>query len=192
MMRGLCLLSAVAVAGALFAAEKPYTCSLKVENPKTVSKTDSDKGGNNNGGGFGMTRTKTTRRTMTWATRVSFRGKEFPSDVKLCFFCFGDEDGTAKVLAQETQEVVLDAKGDFKVDLVSPEAVLTKTKSSGNRGNNNGNGSSGSTTKGTRISGCVVQLMVGNEVVRSYASKPTWAKLARKTPLPEAEILGFR
>ena len=190
MMKGLCLLSAVAVAGALFAAEKPYTCSLKVENPKTVSKTDSNKD-DNNGGGFGMTRTKTTRRTMTWATRVSFRGKEFPSDVKLCFFCFGDEDGTAKVLAQETQEVVLDAKGDFRVDLVSPEAVLTKTKSSGNS-NGNGNGSSGSKTKGTRISGCVVQLMVGNEVVRSYASKPTWAKLARKTPLPEAEILGFK
>ena len=184
-MRILCLLAMVAVAGSLFAAEKPYTCSLKVENPKTVSRTeDSSKGGRNS-----RNQTKTIRRKMTWAVKVSFRGKDFPSGVKLNCVYLGITNGQTAILGRQPTEVTLDEKGDFKVEMTSPEAVLTKTKTRRGRGRNSGTQSE---TKGSRITGCVIQLIVGGEVVRSYATKPTWAKLARKNPLPDDEILKLR
>ena len=186
MKRILCLLAMVAVAGSLFAADKPYTCSMKVGNPQTVSKTDDS--GNNKNGGNAQTQTKTTRRKMTWPVTVSFRGKDFPSGVKLNCIYLGTTDGQATILGRQPTDVTLNEKGDFKVELSSPEAVMTKTKSRGRGRNSN----TKSEAKGSRITGCVIQLLVGDEVVRSYATKPTWAKLARKNPLPEDEILKLR
>ena len=175
------LVAAAVFAGTVFAAGNPYTCSMRVGNPKTESKSsDSDSGGKRS-----SVQKTTMRRRMTWPVKVSFRGKEFPSDVKLQYVCVGNTDGTVAVLDRKSIKVALDEKGDFIIDIASPDAVLVKTKkrTGGRRGR------VVSETKGSRIVGCVVQLLVNGEVVRSFASKPTWAKCARKTPLPEDEIL---
>ena len=64
-------------------------------------------------------------------------------------------------------------------------STQTKTKKQSGK-------SSTTTVKGDHISGCVIQLLVGDEVKRSFATKSTWSKLAAKNPLPEEEILKFR
>lgn len=190
MKRILCLMSAVAVAGTLFAAEKTYTCSMKVGNPKIISKTEETASA---GGGDFQEPTKMTRRKMTWPVTVSFRGKEYPtSGIKLNCVYFGMTDGQTTVLGRQPADVTLDEKGDFKIEMTSPDAVMPTTKARGGFARNGRPISGGSEVKGTRISGCVIQLLVGDAVVRSYASRPTWAKLARKNPLPEEDILKLR
>ena len=182
------LIFSLLVAGALFAQEKPYSCSLKVENPK-VQSSKSTTGGKAKGNGRSNTEIETTTRTMHCETKVSFRGKEIPTGIKLNYFFTGRTDeGVVTSLGRKSVDVKLDEKGEFKTDIVSGPAVWTekKTKSRGRRGGTRSEGS------GTRIGGCVIQLLVGDKVERVYTSKPAWKKLAEKYPLPEAEIMKLR
>ena len=96
----------------------------------------------------------------------------------------------------------LDEKGDFRRELVSPQAALvkttTRTQSGGGRGRrrggNRGGGSVSVKTKssGERVTGCIVQLLDGAAVAKSFVTNPNWSKAAKVSPLPEEEVLKFR
>ena len=236
-MRAMFFLAAVAVMGALCAAEKPYTCSLKVGTPKLEQKAEEagaeDKAAKDKAPAKGKAAkgkaakaeepaaeapkkgkaakgkaakgkakvvkapepkipagSKVMRRKMIWPVTVSFQGKDFPSDARLRFTYIGTKDGAPAILGKDDIDVALDKNGIFKKDVASPEAVMVKTRKS-TGGGKKGGGTTSETT-GERLAGCVVQLIIGDEVVRSYATKPPWAKLAKKNPLPEEEILKFR
>lgn len=187
MKKILLLVATLTSALVVSAAEPAYSCSLKVGNPKNDSKMEKSK---NNGNSRNSTQTKTTHQKMIWPVKVSFSGKEIPTEgVTLKCFCLGTTNDKAMILDTKEIKVQLDEKGAFKCDYESPEVTMTKTKRRGNNRNGGGNSSSSS---GSRISGCVIQLLVGDTVKRSFATKSTWTKLAAKNPLPEAEILKFR
>ena len=179
-------------------AENAYTLGLRVGNGQLESKS-SKKGG---GGGRSGTQTKTVKASKTWPVSVSCRGKERPAKLTLNVFYIGTRNGSPLVMKKETIDVDLDEKGDFKRDLESPTAelvkVTTRTQSGGGRGGhhggNHGGGSVSTKTKttGDRVTGCIVQLMDGSTVAKSFASNPSWAKLAKTDPLPEEEVLKFR
>lgn len=229
-MRIMFFLAAIAVMGVLCAAEKPYTCSLKVGTPKLEQKAEEvkeeDKADPKDKAAKGKTSeneasgneeskddkapkkgkaakgkeakspepkmaagSKVMRRKLTWPVRVSFQGKDFPSDAKLLCTYVGTQDGAPAILGKDEIDVALDKNGIFKKEVTSPEAVTVKTRK---KTKSKKSGGITSETTGARISGCVIQLVVGDEVLRSYATKSPWAKLAKKNPLPEEEILKYR
>lgn len=172
------LASVAAVAEDDAPAAPQYTCSLKVEPSKMSHQQEKD----------GYDRTKTT--TTTWPVKVSFGGKDIPTSgivLKACFI--GNCDGTAKVLGETTTDVKLE-KNVFKTDIVSPPVTLTKSveRSSGYSSGGSGWGRK-TTTTGTRLTGCIIQLVVDGKVKKSYASKPSWRKLAQADTLDTNAIL---
>ena len=46
-----------------------------------------------------------------------------------------------------------------------------------------------SETTGSRVTGCIIQLMVNDTVEKAFASNSQWSSLAKKSPLPESDIL---
>ena len=46
-----------------------------------------------------------------------------------------------------------------------------------------------SSTSGTHVTGCIIQLLVKEKVERAYVSNSGWSLYAKKYPLPEAEVL---
>jgi len=172
--------------GAVFAADdKGYTCSMKVANP--VRDSSMSKSGGGKGGGAS---TKTIRQKFTWPVTVSFQGKEIPkSGVVLKFHCLGMTDGSPEVLESSETPVALDEKGKFKTEFSSPLVTMTKTKKAPSR---NGGDSGGSKATGQSVSGCIVQLVVGDKVERVFATKPAWAKLAKTNPIPSEELAKLR
>ena len=180
-------LMTLVAAGTLCAAEPTYTCSMKLGNPKFeshVSETGKDNG-NNNWRRRNRKQVETLRRKMICPVTVAFRGKEFPADVKLKYIFLGQTNGKTTIMQSQTQPVALNEKGDFTIDLVSPEAVLVTTKRRTSR-------RSTSETKGSRISGCIVQLYVGEKMVRYGTTKPAWASVAKKASPPDEELLKLR
>jgi len=184
-MKLLALILSALASVAVCAAERPYTCSLKVANPIRDSKSSKPKVSGNGA----ASQTKTVRTKITWPITVSFSGKDFPQEgVVLKCFCIGTAEGEGSMLSTQDVPVKLDEKGKFKHDFVSPEAVMTKSKQrrSGNGGKDSGGDS------GTRITGCIVQLVIDGKVERSFETKPVWKKLARTEPLPQEEVLKLR
>lgn len=179
----ICTLALSLLVGATaVAAERPFTCSLKVGNPVREAKQNKPKDAK----GGGSSETKTTRQKFTWPVTVSFTGKDFPqSGVSLKCYCIGTENGEGSMLQTKDVPVKLDEKGKFKYDFASPEVVMTKTRS--RKGNNGGGG--GSSSSGTRVSGCIVQLIIDNKVERTFETKPAWKKFAKANPIPEEELL---
>ena len=49
-----------------------------------------------------------------------------------------------------------------------------------------------SETSGSRVTGCIIQLMVNGKVEKAYASNPGWSRLAKTNPLPVSEVLKIR
>lgn len=173
-----------------------YTCSMRVTNPTTDNSVGKGGGKKTKGGSTQVTTTKTTQ---TWPVSVSFSGKEIPtSGIKLECTYIGMTEGKYEILGQKTIDVKLDEKGVFKGEATSPEAVMTKTKTTtstggggrnGRRGNRGGrSASTKSHTTGTRIAGCIIQLTVGGEVVKSYSSSTMWTRLAKKTPITDGDL----
>ena len=187
-MRKLILTSVVLAASLLFAQEKKeYSCSLKVDNPKVESKK-SEAGGSKTG--RNSSTTITTSRTMHCHAKASFRGKEFPTGIRLnCLFTGRTDEGQAIVLSKNTVEVKLNEKGDFETDFVSSPAVWVEKKTRVGGRRNRGTKTDAS---GTRLGFCVIQLVVGDKVERAWTSKPSWQKLAEKYPLPESELLKLK
>ena len=121
--------------------------------------------------------------------------------VKLMCYFIGTTDGSPAMLGEQKVDVKFDEKGGFKTEVASPSEKLvrtTKTTTSGGghrRGRRRGGGGSVKTTSetsGSRVTGCIIQLMVNGKVEKAYASNPGWSRLAKTNPLPESEVLKIR
>ncbi len=180
------------------AAEGPgYISSLRVDNSTAKQSTSESKGGAKGSRGRRTrtsVQTKTTSRSLSWPVTVSFTGKSLPAagSVKLKCYFVGTTDGKKAMLGDKTIPVTLDEKGVFKTVVTSPTETLvrkktiTTTRRTRHRG---GNTSAKSETTGSRVTGCIIQLMVNDTVEKAFASNSQWSSLAKKSPLPESDIL---
>lgn len=193
------LFAAVLGAATAFAQAVPE-CSYTMNVGNSSAEQSVSKGAGKSSGGRrsrSSVSTKTTSRSMSWPVSVSVRGKSLPpaGAIKLKCRFVGTTDGRAEFLGDNTIPVVLDEKGVFKTEVTSPteKLVRTTTKTRTRGGRRGGRGmSTKSETTGTRITGCIIQLLVNGKVEKSFASHPGWRKFAKQTPLPEAEILKIR
>lgn len=197
-------IASLALASCL-AADAPYTCYLRVGTQEAERKTDTSGGKGKKKGS--STKTKTLTSTTSWPVSVSLRGKDIPSSdaVKLKCYFFGKTDGVPEKLGERVLDVSLDDKGDFKTDVTSPEAKLvhtTATTKSGGRGGRGRGGRGGrgrgsgnvstntrTSTSGTRVTGCIIQLVVKGKVEGSFASNSRWSRLAKEDPVDTEEVL---
>lgn len=179
------------------AAEGPgYISSLRVDNSTAKQSSSESEGSKKSGGRRTRTlvQTKTTSRSLSWPVTVSFTGKSLPDagSVKLKCYFVGTTDGKKAMLGDKTIPVTLDEKGVFKTVVTSPTEKLVRTKTITTRRrtrHRSGDSSAHSETTGSRVTGCVIQLLVKDSVEKSFASNPRWSKAAKTSPLPEAEIL---
>jgi len=168
-------------------AEKPaWTCSLKVENPKQQSKVvkDRDTGSRQTRNNRWNNRTteKSIARSLVVPVKVSVGGKDAPTSgfsIKTTFV--GSRDGENVIIGETTTPVKLE-NNVFKTEVKSPTATLTKTMRT--RGRHTESDSSGE-----RITGTIVQLFYEGKVVRSWSSRPAWAKLAKEPTLNTEALL---
>ena len=176
---------------------------MRVDNSSTTQKTTNGGGKSSKSGSKNKSsKSKTVTSVVSWPVTVSLRGKSLPAAdaVKLKCYFIGVTDGKPTMLQESSVDVSLDEKGNFKHDLVSPQAALvkttTRTQSGGGRGRRGGRGGGSVSTKtkttGERVTGCIVQLLDGATVAKSFATNPNWTKLAKTSPLPEDEVLKFR
>lgn len=188
------------------AEENKYTFSMHVGN-STAEQTISKGSGESSRSGTTAksSKTKTVTRSVSWPVSVSIRGEPLPSSgsVKLRCYFFGTTNGKPTLLGEEKLDVTLDEKGNFKTNVSSPAEKLvhttTKTQTGvGNRRNwwarrHHGRSTTAntkSTTTGTRVTGCIIQLVVNGKVERAYASNPGWSRFAKSDPVPTDEILN--
>lgn len=205
-MRTYAVIAAACIAASsAFAADGPgYTCSMRVGNPaadETVSKGGAKKSKTSHGAK--SVKTKTTKRSMSWPVSVSVRGDNIPSDdIKLKCYFFGVTNGEQELLGEKTLSVELDDKGNYKMDVESPTEKLvqkttttTKVKKVAKGGHvvkKAGPSSTKSVTTGSRVTGCIIQLVVKGKVEKSYASNSGWAKLAKTDPVSIPDVLKIR
>lgn len=194
---------AAAVCAATFAAsaagEPEYMCSLNVGSSTAEQSSSEGNGAKKSGGRYTRTsvKTKTTSRSLSWPVKVSFSGKSLPAagSVKLVCHFIGTTDGRPKFLGEKTIPVTLDEKGVFKTEVTSPTEKLVRTKTfTSTRGRGRGRRRGGSSsvkseTTGSRVTGCIIQLMVNGTVEKAFASNSKWSSYAKKSPLPEDDIL---
>jgi len=183
-MKKALFLTILAAAMTLFAdgTAPAYSCSLRVDRPtmerkkpKETKKSKETK--------------EVTNTTMKWPVKVSFSGKEIPTKIELRSCFIGTRDGKPAIIGESKTDVKLDNTNAFKTTIASPSVQLTEiTKQSGGRRNRK----TTKETSGDRIMGCVVQLVVDDKVVRSYASRPIWEKLAKSDVLDTEGILKLR
>ena len=184
--------------------KKGYTCSMHVGN--STSQQSTAKGGEKtitSGTTTKTSKSKIVTRIVTWPVSGSVRGETPPSAdaVKLKCYFFGTTDGKLELMEEKDMDVVLAEKGSFKTEATAPDEKIvhttTTTRTGGGRtwwGRRRGGGSAStkSTTSGTRIAGCIIQLMVNGKVERYYASNTQWSRFAKTDPLPTDEILKTR
>lgn len=186
------------------AAEAPgYSCALRVGTSSADQSTTKDGGSTKKSSRNtkSSVKTKTTSRSVTWPVTVSITGKEPPpaDSVKLKCYFMGTTNGRPALLGERTVPVALDEKGLFKTEVTSPSEKLvhttTRTNSRGRRNHGGGRNRSASVkteTTGSRVTGCIIQLIVKGKVERAYSSNPNWNKAAKNPSLTEAEILGAK
>ena len=197
-LKTMTMLLCAAAFAATAAEEHGYISSLRVGNPEAEQSTAKGGGATKSGGRNSKTsvKTKTTSRSVSWPVTVSFSGKSLPAagSVKLECYFIGTTDGRAVFLGEKkTIPVVLDEKGVFKTEVTSPTEKLVRTKtitSTRGRGRRRGGSMSvKSDTKGSRVTGCIIQLVVKDSVEKSFVSNSNWSKAAKTYPLPESEII---
>ena len=196
-MKRLAIIAAVAFAVFSGVAAEPYTCSMRVGNSSTTRNTTNGVGKSGRGGSrVKVLESKTVTSVVSWPVSVSLHGKSLPAAdaVKLKCYFIGLTDGSPTVLRESSVDVSLDEKGNFKTEISSPVAKLVhKTIMTYNRGRRRGrNRNLKTTTSGTRVTGCIIQLLVNGKVAKSYASNPGWSKLAKVDPLQQEEVLKIR
>lgn len=195
-LRILAMLLCAATLATSAAEERGYISSMRVDNSTAKQSSSEDKGSKKSGGRRTRTlvQTKTTSRSLSWPVTVSFTGKSLPAagSVKLKCYFIGTTNGRTTMLDEKTIAVTLDEKGVFKTVVTSPTEKLVRTKTittTKRRRHRGGSTSVHSDTKGSRVTGCIIQLMVKDTVEKSFASNPKWSSAAKKSPLPESEIL---
>lgn len=195
-LKTLAMLLCAATFAAAAAEEPCYISSLRVDNSTAKQSSSESSGGHKSGGRRTRTsvKTKTTSRSLSWPVTVSFTGKSLPDagSVKLKCYFVGTTDGRTAMLGEKTVPVTLDERGVFKTVVTSPteKLVRKKTVTTTRRTRRRGGGTSvQSETTGSRVTGCIIQLMVKDTVEKSFASNPKWSKAAKTSPLPETEII---
>ena len=166
-------------------ARREWTVSLSVEAKGGDSKTtEKSKGGKTTGNWRNRKTTRTTERTTTrnkkWVAHVSCSGKNVPEQAKLKVFFIGYDNGKLDVLSDKEYSTNLEVGKRSDIDIVSPNAVMVKTTKT-TRSRRHGGGATSKTT-GERISGCVIQLYVGNEILKTYASQSSWIEGLHNQP----------
>ena len=180
-----------------------YSCALRVGTASADQSTTKDGGTTKKSGRNKKTsvKTKTTSRSLTWPVTVSITGKSRPpaDSVKLKCYFMGTTNGRPALLGEKTVSVDLDEKGLFKTEVTSPSEKLvhttTRTNSRGRRnygGGRNRSSSLKTETTGSRVTGCIIQLVVKGKVERAYTSNSNWSKAARNPSLTESDILGTK
>lgn len=179
-----CLAFALSAAGAT--PPKPPECSLTV-SPKPgvsqVSKTNSGRimPASSLSSGTGS---KTVVRSLKWGVETRFRENR-PEKLELKAFYLGyNEKNTLIQLGTETKTLELDKNGRASVELTSPTTRLTKSRTVSSShscgGRSSGFRSTKSTTRGERVTGCVVQLFADGQLAKSWCSDSRWAAEAEK------------
>lgn len=175
MSKLVCMLSLLLAAALLPAADKPIACSLSVAPIRGESRMKKpEKKGNASGG------STTVTRNMKWLAKIGFRdGKPEKAELKVHFL--GVTDGAADIeeLEEKSYPVEFDEKGKVKpIEVESRMYSQTKTKS--RQSGNSNRGGSKSTVKGSKVTGCVMQVFVGETMVKGWASDGRWSKAAIK------------
>ena len=173
-------------------ARREWSVSMSVEANGGDSKTtEKSKGGKTTGNRWNRQTTRTTQKTTVrnkkWVAHVSCSGKNVPAKAKLKVFFIGYDNGKLDVLGEKEYATDLEVGKRNDIDIVSPNAVMVKTtttKQSRRRG-----GGATSKTTGERISGCVIQLYVGEEIIKTYATQSTWISGLHNEPF-SSEKLG--
>ena len=205
-MKSICrsLLAAVASFAVLsvLADGKGYTCSMHVGNSSTKQHTTEGAGKSSKNGT--SSKSKVVTSIVTWPVKVSLRGETLPREdaVKLKCYFIGVTDGKPKLISEKSVSVSLDEKNNFETDISSPPVKLvhttTTTRHGGNsnryRSSRRGNTSTSvkTSTSGTRVTGCIIQLVVNGKTEKSFASNPGWSKFARADFLAIDEVLKIR
>lgn len=209
-MKQIHIMAAAVVATFCMAASSPsaaaeahgYSCALRVGTSSADQSTTKDGGITTKKTGRNTrssVKTKTTSRSLTWPVTVLITGKTPPpaDSVKLKCYFMGTTNGRPALLGERTVPVTLDEKGQFKTEVTSPSEKLvqttTRTNSRGRRnygGGRNRSSSLKTETTGSRVTGCIIQLIVNGKVKRAYSSNPNWSKAAKNPSLTEDEILG--
>ena len=192
----------MALCGATFAAaadDPGYICTLRVGNSTADQFVSESKGAKKSGGRRTKktVTTKTTSTSLSWPVTVSIHGKSLPASGSVMLECYfiGMTDGRTEILEERTIPVGIDEKGVFKTEVTSPTVkivrtkTITKTRARRRRG---GSVSVKSETSGTRVTGCIIQLMVNYKVESAFSSDSRWSRFAKKYPLPVDEILKVR
>ena len=181
---------------------KGYTCSMRVDNSST--KQHSTEGAGKSSKNGSSSKTKTVTSIVTWPVKVSIRGEKLPGEgaAKLRCYFIGVTDGKPNLISEKSVAVAFDDKNNFETDISSPPVKLvhttTTTRHGGNRGryrsSRRGNVSTSvkTSTSGTRVTGCIIQLVVNGKTEKSFASNPGWSKLAKADALSIDEVLKIR
>lgn len=179
------LMMVVAMVGATALAEEPLTCSLSVSPLKGESTVKKTEGG---GGGRGGSKSTTVfERNLKYKAVASFYGQT-PEKPVLKVWYIGTGDGGKEMIEVGKAEhpLELDEKRRAQIELASPMAKLVKTKTTtrsgggGRRGRRGGGSvSTKSETTGDRVTGCVIQVFAGDQLMKSWVSDSRWAKAAR-------------
>ena len=178
---------------AAWAARPQWTCYLNVS--PLMGETETNKGGSSlrmNSFNSGSSSTKTIKRNMRWRADVRVMGKGRPKEAELRVFyiAYQGEDGMKPyIIKKEKKALKLAEEGKDSVELTSPTTRLTKSRTRSSSGSSHsGFRSTKTTTRGERIGGCVMQLVVEGKVNRVWVSNPAWEKVAWEDPFTEETL----
>ena len=185
LLAALVLLTATAAETPKAPKVKPPECSFTV-TPKPgdshVAKSGTSRLIQNNSSFGSNTGSKTITRNLRWTVETRFR-EDRPEKLELKAFYLGtDEKNKIVKLGEETKKLELDKNGRASVDLTSPTTKLTKSRTtsiSRHAGGGAGFRSTKSTTRGERVTGCVLRLFADDRLVKTWTSDPRWATEAK-------------
>ena len=135
------------------------------------------------------TGTKTTTRNMKWTAEVRIRENR-PEKLEIEAIYIGQE-ASGKIIQlgkTEKKPLELDKNGRASIDLTSPTVRLTKSRTSSSTSRSRGFRSTHSTTRGKRVTGCVIRVFADGELVKSHATDPRWKKASEKETFDIADI----
>ena len=164
-------------------AEEKTTCSLSVSPQKADSKMTKSGGGSKGRGSSSST--VTFERNLKYKATASFHGPAPEKPVmKVWYIGMGDGGKEMIEVGKEERQLELNEKGRAVVELTSPTTKLTKVKTTTQSGGGNsryggGSSSTKSTMSGERVTGCVIQVLAGGELLKSWVSDSRWSKAAR-------------
>ena len=177
----LALVGGLGMAVVAASASEPLTCSLSVSPQKADSAVKKSGGGK--GGRGSSSSTTTFERNLKYKAVASFHGPAPEKPVlKVWYVGMGDGGKQMIELGKAEHPLEPDEKGRATVELVSPTTKMTKVKTttrSTGRNSRGGGGSTKSTTTGERVTGCVIQVFAGGELMKSWVSDSRWSKAAR-------------